>query len=90
MKNSNPSNRALQKTRILKIIETPATNYCPGDHVDHDDHDDHLDHGDHMLDHDDHLDHENHRIGKEVVGCTPASWILSEQMCAHCCVDGSE
>ena len=30
MKNSNPSNRALQKTRILKIIETPAVwgNIC--------------------------------------------------------------
>ena len=24
MKNSNPSNQALQKTQILKIIETPA------------------------------------------------------------------
>ena len=27
MKNSNPSNQALQKTRILKIIETPALHW---------------------------------------------------------------
>ena len=40
-------------------------------------------HADH-LDPYDHLDHDDHLIGKEVGGCTQASWRLSDHMREHC------